>query len=136
MPGPVPKRSDQRRRRNKPDVEIVSAPGGDATVFGPALEGDHSDVGRRCYERLRRSGQAAFFEESDWAAAELWVIAIDAYVEKRSSMMYAAIQQGMTGLLVTEGDRRRMRVELARPKDEDATGGADDLAAYRSRLSR
>lgn len=134
MPGPPPKRSDQRRRRNKVDAE--SAPS-DGVVRGPELEGDHSDVGCRFYEALRRSGQARYFQPSDWAAAELVVLAIDSFVEKRSAMLLASINSAMSNLLATEGDRRRLRIELERAKAKPA--GPDEvvteLDAYRRRAA-
>lgn len=138
MPGPPPKRSTQRRRRNKPDVEITRAES-DGTVRGPKLVGTHSAVARRWYEALRRSGQAQFFEPSDWAAAELVVLAIDAYVKKPSAMILQAITSAQTNLLVTEGDRRRLRVELERaPAAEGDAADAEvtHLDDVRRRLQR
>jgi hypothetical protein len=122
--GPPPKRDSQRRRRNAPTkgfAEKVTAP--DA-VRGPDLVGRHSAVGRRFYEALRRSGQAQFFEPSDWSAAELVVLAIDTFVAKPSATMLDAIRHGMSALLVTEGDRRRVRLELERPAAEVERAGS------------
>lgn len=111
MPGPVPKRSTQRRRRNTtPGLEAGEA--GDGTVRGPDLKGRHCAIARRWYEALRRSGQARYYEPSDWAAAELTVHAIDQYVARPTALMFTAIQSAMTNLLTTEGDRRRARLEL------------------------
>lgn len=121
--GPVPKRSDQRRRRNKEGGEVVKAVV-DGEVRGPDLKGQHSAVGKRFYESLRTSGQAQFFEPSDWAAAELTVLAIDAFVKRPSAVMLSSITSAMSNLLTTEGDRRRVRMELERP-DEDEEASAD-----------
>ncbi len=111
MPGPVPKRSDQRRRRNKTATTKATA---DGEARGPRLIGRHSAVATRFYEALRRSGQARFYEPSDWAAAELAVLAIDQFVKKPSAMMLQTVQSLMTNLLATEGDRRRVHLELER----------------------
>lgn len=131
MSGPPPKRSDQRRRRNQVDVESATT---DDEVRGPALTGTHSAVGKRFYEALRRSGQAQFFQPSDWAAAELTVLAIDNFVKKPAAMMLASIQHSMSSLLVTEADRRRLHLELERPKPaEDGDGGVSWLDSARQR---
>lgn len=130
--GPPPKRESQRRRRNK--TEPVDTAVSDGQVRGPDLEGKHSAASGRFYEALRRSGQAQFFEPSDWAyAQDVVCTAIDAYVQKPSAMMLQAINQAMSMLLVTEGDRRRLRVELERPQVEEPSGGVSELDDYRRR---
>jgi len=39
---------------------------------------------------------------------------------KRSGQMLATIMSAMSSLLVTEGDRRRVQIELARPNADDS----------------
>jgi hypothetical protein len=133
--GPVPKRSTQRRRRNKDATPTKSAVStGD--VRGPELEGDHCDVALRFWDALRRSGQTQFFEPSDWAAAELVVIAIDTFASKPTALMLSSINSAMSNLLVTEGDRRRVRLELERGEVEsEGAPDVSELAEYRRRLS-
>lgn len=134
--GPPPKREDQRRRRNKPVVPVTKAPAGPMVV--PDLEGEHSDLGRRFYESLKQSGQSQFYELSDWVAAEIVVGAIDTWVTKPTAVMLQTIQSGMSLLLATEGDRRRMRLELERnPVDEgsEADAAIASLSDYRSSSS-
>lgn len=114
--GPPPKRSSLRRRSNK--VEGLTRAVADGQVRGPGLPGQHSPMARRFWKALRASGQAQFYEPSDWAYAELVVEAIDAFVKKPSAMMLASINSAMASLLVTEGDRRRARFELERPEPE------------------
>jgi hypothetical protein len=134
MPGPPPKRDVQRRRVNPPAKGPADKATSDGMVRGPKLIGTHSAVGRRFWVALQSSGQAQFFEPSDWAAAELVVLAIDSFVRKPSSMMLAAIQTGMTNLLVTEGDRRRARLELERLGSEGGEGDVSWLDDARRRL--
>lgn len=136
MPGPPPKRSTQRRRRNKaPAANKVAV---EDTVRGPKLTGRHSAAARRFWEALRRSGQAEFYQASDWAAAELVVAAIDTFVRKPSAMMLASINSAMSNLLVTEGDRRRVRLELEQPaaaREPDVEQAKiKQLADYRKRV--
>ena len=134
MPGPPPKRSTHRRRRNAgPPVDTATS---DGEVRGPALVGRHSAIGVRWYEALRRSGQSQFFEPSDWAVAELVVTAIDAFSRSPSAVMLASINTAMTNLLATEGDRRRLRLELEKPAPAAPTGATDPVALldeYRTR---
>lgn len=131
MPGPPPKRSSQRRRANKVEVDRASS---DGVRRGPDLVGDHSDEALRWYEALRRSGQSQWFEPSDWAAAELVVLAIDEFVRKPSAFMFGQLMSAQSPLLVTEGDRRRLRVELERG-DAEETADVVDADVWRRRLA-
>ncbi|HVM07207.1 MAG TPA: hypothetical protein VM345_01990 [Acidimicrobiales bacterium] len=136
MPGPTPKRSDQRRRANKPEVPIDRVAAA-AKVSIPAASKDWHPAAKRWYQSLRRSGQAAFYEESDWATA--WVVAESMsrelnpqpIVSKDGDVVMveqppkgaslAAWLKAMTALMVTEGDRRRLRLELVRQGAEEAS---------------
>lgn len=120
--GRPPKRESQRRRRNK--VEPSDHATSDGVVRGPDLEGEHSPIAHRWWQALRRSGQAQFFEPSDWAQAELVVTAIDSFAAKPSAMMLQTIDKMSGSLLVTEGDRRRVRLELER--QDPAAASEDD----------
>lgn len=93
--GPIGKRTEERRRRNKPDKPVDRvAIGGDADdLFGPDLPDERVEhrfetdalpdvvippadeswhpIARMVYDSLPQSGQSMFFEPSDWAAAFL-----------------------------------------------------------------
>lgn len=134
MPGPIPKRSTERVRRNKDDqLEIVRAEG---SVHQPPLNipGIHP-MARDWYESLAESGQAQYYEPSDWQFARFLCIYLDEQLksEKLSAMMLASINTAMGNLLVTEGDRRRVRLEIEREK---ADAKVLDLAeVFRQRQS-
>lgn len=137
-PGPIPKRSAQRRRVNKPDTPLTKATS-TGEVYGPPLAAKtkHSAPSKRFYEALRRSGQAQFYEDSDWSyAAEVICTALDAYHTRPSAAMLASLTQAMGPLLITEGDRRRARLELERvpAADEEATDAADFAEERRRRV--
>ena len=70
MPGPVPKRSDVRRRVNKPEIEIATG-GRGARVPIPAVDPEWHPIAARWFEALGESGQSEFYEPSDWAHAFL-----------------------------------------------------------------
>lgn len=154
MPGPPPKRSDQRRRQNKPTAPINTALGAPKVPIPPADTKWHP-VAKRWYQSLRKSGQAAFYEPSDWATA--YVIAEsmsrelkpqplvvgsgkEAHMEmvamppKGASL--AAWLKAMSSLMATEGDRRRLHLELQRPAEpgEGEVAGVTELATYRRQL--
>lgn len=131
--GPVPKRNDQRRRQNKES----QAEGVPAVVAGPveappAVKG-WAPAAKRWYESLVESGQAQFFEPSDWQAAQLVAGELSIYLrgKKRSAMMWSHLWSAMTDLLTTEGARRRLKIEIERPPEESPE---DEEAATIARL--
>lgn len=145
--GPVPKRSDQRRRRNKPDVPIDRAEGA-REVPVPEPDASWHPTAKAWFAGLAASGQSAFYEPSDWATAVLLaetmsrelspqpVVSKDglAMVSRPiSGSALASLLKGMAGLMVTEGDRRRARLELMRPPAEDSPADVSELADYRRR---
>lgn len=112
--GPVPKRSEDRVRRAA-DLHTDRVPAGaDEPVEAPPLREGLHPLAVEWYESLARSGQSRFYEPSDWAAAMVLAEAIDQYGRRPQSTMLANILTGFQTLLVTEGDRRRMRLELIR----------------------
>lgn len=154
--GPVPKRSNQRRRENAPEVAPTRAPGA-ASVEVPPADPAWNPVAARWYESLAESGQSAFYEPSDWAVA--WLLAesmsrelepqplvvgsgADAKVEMHrmppKAASVAAWLKGMSQLIATEGDRRRVGLELQRSAPDEggsASAGVTDLRAWRESLN-
>ena len=150
--GPPPKRSDQRRRVNAPDAEVTKAAGA-PVVPVPPPDPEWHPVAARWFESLAESGQAVFYEPSDWGTA--YVIAESISREMKPQVVgttedgepvwaskpptgaaISAWLQGMTALMVTEGDRRRARLELHRPQPsgEEVDADVSDLDRYRSRI--
>ena len=148
MSGPPPKRDAERRRRNPKavptttvDLEtLITQP-----VEIPEADGGWHPVAAQWYESLARSGQAIFYEPSDWATAYTLAETLSrelnpqfiSYVDKETGETMAewvtmpikgaslnAILKGMTALMVTEGDRRRLSIELERKRGADAAAAA------------
>ena len=119
--GPVPKRTESRQRRNVSDVDVKRADGAE-DVPQPAPDPDWHPIAGRLWESLGRSGQSRFYEPSDWAVAYSLMDDLSYYKasSKRSGQMLATIMSAMSSLLVTEGDRRRVQIELARPNADDS----------------
>ncbi|MFJ6073697.1 hypothetical protein ACIQFU_23120 [Streptomyces sp. NPDC093065] len=139
--GPIPKRSEERRRRNKSDgPELVKAPSG-APVDLPELPDPDPawhEIAYDWYLSLRESGQAAFYQPSDWAvaryAAELMSRGLSS--DRPPNGQYvAALDSVMARLLTTEGDRRRARIELERKPAERPLAAVQPLDAYRDLAS-
>lgn len=137
MPGPVAKRSDQRRRTNKPDLPIATAAGA-AKVPIPDVDPEWHPIARRWFESLAASGQAAFYEPSDWAQAAFIAEGMSRCLsaERMSAQMFASVDTASVRLMVTEGDRRRLKVELerARPQDVDEDAAVTAMDAWRERI--
>lgn len=155
--GPVPKRSDQRRRVNKPATpsgEVSTAPAAASVVVPDAAETWHP-VASRWFESLKISGQRKFYEPSDWAMAYLIAESISRDLNPQfvgvtagdqSEPIYEVIPlkgaslsaylKAMGNLLATEGDRRRASIELHRGEvvDEDEEASVTAMADYRAGL--
>lgn len=149
-PGPTPKRSTQRRRRNKVD-ESTTPPLVVATVRGtkvkpPSEDREWHPIAKGWWRSLKESGESAFFEPSDWQAARFC-----AYVMTRTlrahenegtplrAGMLDTIWSMMGDLLTTETSRRRARIELeraaAKPEGEAAAPATVTIMdAYRENL--
>jgi hypothetical protein len=132
--GPIPTRSDQRRRRNKPadGLKVSSAPGASSVRQPPADESWHQ-MARDWYGSLAESGQARWYQPSDWQTARVWAELLSRQLAsgRPSAQMVAAWQTAATELLTTEGARRRARIELEAPAvDEDEVAADAAMVTY------
>ncbi|MER5875453.1 hypothetical protein ACIBAC_11675 [Streptomyces sp. NPDC051362] len=120
--GPIPKRSEERRRRNKDDgPELIQAPAGQPEDLPELPEPSElwHPIATDWYLSLRESGQAAFYEPSDWAVARYVAELMSRGLSSDrppNGQYVAALNSAMSSLLTTEGDRRRARMELERKK--------------------
>lgn len=126
--GPISKRSEERMgHRSKDEKEsITKAPSGPPTGLPELPEPSElwHPIATDWYLSLRDSGQAAFYQPSDWAmaryAAELMSRGLNS--DRPPNGQYvAALNSVMASLLTTEGDRRRVRIELERPRTGSET---------------
>lgn len=121
MPGPIPKRSDIRVRRNKPEANGgVPLTRGTARGFrafpAPGEHWDESTI--RTYNSFQNSGMVDYFEETDieliWQACDQ----LHTFRQgRRSAQQYDLIMKWLSNLGATEAERRRMRIELVSPTD-------------------
>lgn len=118
--GPVPKRDSERIRRNKPEVEttVIEMIG----QVGPPALGivDPHPITQDFYDSLLESGQSKFYEPSDWQYARLCFHFVDQLLKsgKPSSMILQQVNSMLGDLLVAEGQRRRVRMEIQRDTPE------------------
>jgi len=140
MRGQVPKRSEDRLRRNEPEIPIDKIEAeGPVSVPPLNLPYEPHPMVVDFYESLAQSAFAIYYEPSDWEYARVACHILQTIVSTRrpSAEMYKALQSAMSNLLVTEGDRRRMRIEIARDAQksnkEDAQV-AQIIDMYRKRM--
>lgn len=139
--GPVPKRSDQRRRRNNENGQrdVTTAPGAPEVVM-PEANPEWHPAAAGWFLSLADSGQSVFYEPSDWWEAYFIAEAMSRNLNqgaKFSSVLFGSIVSAMGELLTSEGSRRRVRLELERSgqTDEDEDASVSELDSYRERLS-
>lgn len=129
--GPIPKRSDQRRRRNvTPGLE--QAPAAAAVKIPPASR-DWHPIARDWYRSLKASGQSRYYEPSDWATARYFAELMSMSLQSGdvNASLISAIINGSRDLMTTEGQRRRVSLELTRA----ATGADDEASEARDRVA-
>ena len=173
--GPPPKRSEARRRRNKPadgmevmKVNLDEVLVGEVEIPAPpmkrAVDEDGNEmwdeetgeelwdyewhpIALNLYHSLTRSGQALFYEPSDWHTAMAMCEALsrefnpkpivvtsedgDSHIQWAKGPVNGAVlgqvNKMLAALMATEGDRRRLRIELDRRKAQDAKLGGDGV---------
>jgi hypothetical protein len=136
--GPVPNRDEdlaRPRHRKGGDVQDVTV-GQSRPAVIPNPDPEWHPIAAQLWEALRTSGQADFYQSSDWAIAYSLCDDISYYkrAPKRSGQMLTAIYSAMSTLLLTEGDRRRVRVELRQPEPSGESASVTAIAEYRRRL--
>lgn len=137
--GPVPKRAEDRagHRAKSELVPRESAPGA-ADVVVPEPDANWHPIALRLWDSLALSGQSRFYEPSDWALAYSLMDDLTYYkfATKRSGQMLASIYAQMSSLLISEGDRRRVGIELARKTSEELeSAGVMEMNKWREALS-
>lgn len=146
--GPVPNREDDltrpRVRRGKDEVPVTK--GIARPVKAKRAPKHWHPIAKRIYKSMRESGQADFYQESDWAYAYVVCEELSNYFQPRtnyesgekyhkiSGQSFQAIMSAMSNLLLTEGDRRRVRLELETPKQPETPAAVKIMADYRESL--
>ena len=113
--GPAPARSDQKRRRNKPETPVEQVEQ-DGAVEVPAADESWHPKASAWYAALEQSGQARYYEPSDWQTAQIAAETLHRFLtdEKPNAQLLAQFNAMQAALMVTEGARRRVGVEVVR----------------------
>lgn len=139
--GPIPKRDDERVRRNTPEVPTTTVTAIGAVAI-PELDLERLGCTEvhplvvDIYDGLKESAQRRFFEPSDWQHARLTMYVLNDMLvtDGIGAMKLQAINGMLSDLLVTEGDRRRVRMEIDR-KPSTQTASVTSIADhYRQQL--
>ena len=141
--GPIGKRSEERMgHRSKEEKDsITKAPSGSPLDVPDLPDPDPlwHPIASDWYLSLRESGQAAFYQPSDWAVARYAADLMSKVLMSErgpNGQLVAALNSVMSSLLTTEGDRRRARMELERKKPAGQTDAdVTVLDDYRSAFS-
>lgn len=132
MPGPIPRQEATlaRPRERKGSNQQATTKGERRDVLWPPVPSKWGSLARGLYEGARDSGQADFYQQSDVAYLMFVLEETNRYMEpydtrpdletgemvavypKRSGQLFQALHSSMQSLLLTEGERRRARIEL------------------------
>lgn len=120
MAGPVPKRSEDRVRRNKPDIAVRI--GQALPTTRPPEDKKWHITAKRIYRSLKDSGQTRFWQNSDWEYARFLMEQISHMLNTAGEKplragQLEAVNRMMGELMMTEPSRRRVRVELQHVQD-------------------
>lgn len=132
---PTPKKRPQNRTgaasgaANDPRFLRVSegeASGRDFPI--PKPDPSWKPKARSWYNSLALSGQAEFWEPSDWATAVAAADMYDLFLKTHNASMASQFVKLSERLAVTVTDRKRGRIELAEPEPEDVDEEEADKA--------
>jgi len=138
MPGPAPKRSDQRRRRNAPEIPIETAPSEGYTVDWGEPDANWHPLCRETYIALQKSPQVVYATQADVAQARITMHVWTEQLNRPggpSGQALSALFSSLDNLMLSEAARRRARIEVAKMQKEAPPDVPDDLAARRKRAA-
>lgn len=127
---------DANRGGDRPDVKRGTL----RPVIIPEPDPEWHPTAKRLYTGLMESGQADFFQQSDWAFA--WSVCEDVstlkFYQLSSGKPHAesmkALYNALGNLMFTEADRRRLRVELMEEEDDTESHGKTQVGEYQAAL--
>lgn len=137
--GPVGKAENQLARprsRKGGDQQPVTV-GERRKTTEPDANAAWHPIAIELFNSAKRSGQAGFYQDSDWWL--LYSICDDLSVYKKSTRRSAQFAQtlysAMERLLIAEGDRRRVRLELHEPEKPKPALSLVGKGLYQDRLN-
>lgn len=134
--GPIPKRSTEghritQARKFEHGVEPVNVIA--EKVEPPEPDPNWHPIAAKLWESVKQSTFTRYYEPSDWIVLYSACDDLSNYKkqERRSPTMLAAVNTMLTSLLLTEGDRRRVQIEINRIDESEAeSAGVTALQAW------
>lgn len=134
--GPIPKRSTEGHRITQArklehgvePVNVIADP-----VEPPQPDPDWHPIATNLWESVKQSTFTRYYEPSDWIVLYSTCDDLSEYKKqgRRSPTMLAAVNTMLTSLLLTEGDRRRVQIEINRVDESEAeSAGVTALQAW------
>lgn len=134
MPGPAPKRAAERTR-TAPPKSGVARHGELLAVKVPPVDARWHPRAKEFYKSLKTSGQADFYQNSDWAYARIVCDYLTRWYTTPKAMDMVNIEAMMSKLGASEGARRAvLRVELGLPEEDAPDAQLYALNAYQTML--
>lgn len=123
----MPNRSDDltpagERKRKERGSTVTRGASIPANIPEPDVDWCHA--ARQIWDAMLESGGCAYFESSDYAVLYMICDQIDHLYQqggRRSPEHLRVIMQTLGTLLATEGDRRKLRIELEKSDQSEAT---------------
>lgn len=135
----MPKRSEERlgHARGKAEAVAVEKAAGAPEVIQPDADPAWCQLAKDLWASLAQSGQARYYEPSDWAelATACWFMSTKVAAGRMSGDDLKALHTVLTDHLVSDGARRRVRLELQRatPEQPAAPAMPDGVTSIESR---
>ena len=146
MPGPIPMRSDDLARpeydaNRKGNIQLKK---GKSIPSEPkAADPEWETLASEVYTSMMNSGMSAFFEASDWAMLYLLCDHLSdlrkTYKEtgRLPAIIFQTVMRELNSLGMSEGERRRMRIELeAEVADDSEEATITVIDSYREKLAQ
>ena len=135
--GPVPKRNEQRQRRNKEsrlqEVPVIPV----SASIQPDPDPTWSKGALMIWDAMGKSGQARFYQPTDWAFAYQLCSVVTSFEDsgRANGQMYSSIISACSALMLTEGDRRRIGLQLVDSSENTTDKDAETANKWARKFS-
>lgn len=122
----------ERKRKNRGSSDVTKADGKPLMDFEP--NPDWHPTAAMLWEAGLNSGGAEFYENSDLATLFFTCEAASHWLEqggRKSPELLRVIMQSLGTLLFSEADRRKVRIELERPDDNENDWSAELVTLFK-----
>lgn len=138
-PGPIPKRSTERTRRNAQGEDGLTVKKGEALPYAwPEPNPEWDEVVTDFYNSFKLSGMAYYYQQTDVQWIFIGCEEMHKYRTGRGSAMHlqAILSIFNQDLGVTEGSRRKIKIELDKPEDDAPDVEGEKMIDINQRLKK